>query len=80
MVFGGERITYDTRFNNENATEYVSVNGYADFHKVFFSLFRITLVDEYDYEVRVLTPNYYIYRLKWKNDNVDLYPTNLVGF
>ncbi|XP_033737812.1 transient receptor potential cation channel subfamily V member 2-like [Pecten maximus] len=50
MIFGGERVTYDTRYHDNNTTEYVNVEGFTRFGDVFFSLFRITLVDDYDYQ------------------------------
>ncbi|XP_069128726.1 uncharacterized protein [Argopecten irradians] len=50
MIFGGEKVTYETRYKDNNTAEYVTVDGYTRFNDVFFSLFRITLVDDYDYQ------------------------------
>lgn len=40
---------------NEVKIDIVHVDGYGDFGDVFYSLFRLTLVDEYDFEVRFIT-------------------------
>ncbi|OWF47267.1 uncharacterized protein LOC110454575 isoform X2 [Mizuhopecten yessoensis] len=54
MIFGGEKVTYDTRNADNNTAEYLIVEGLASFGDVFFSLFRITLVDDYDYQTMKL--------------------------
>lgn len=50
MIFGGDRIAYEDRFI-ENANATVTVNGFQTFNAMLFTLFRLTLVDEYQYDV-----------------------------
>lgn len=56
MIFGGSKKGYDKFIILE-------VNGYGNFGDVFYSLFRLTLVDEYDFEVRFIIGRF-IYVLK----------------
>lgn len=49
--------------NGEVKIDIVYVDGYGDFGDVFYSLFRLTLVDEYDFEVRFIIGRF-IYVLK----------------
>ena len=44
MIFGGSKKDYNT-------SEEVSISGYGSFYDVFYSLFRLTLVDDYDFDV-----------------------------
>ncbi|XP_035826485.1 uncharacterized protein LOC101851051 isoform X3 [Aplysia californica] len=44
MIFGG------TKKARDNSGEEVSVDGYQFFGQLFFSMLRLTLVDEYDYD------------------------------
>ncbi|XP_078318077.1 uncharacterized protein LOC111118347 isoform X2 [Crassostrea virginica] len=43
MIFGGSKKDYNT-------SEEVSISGYGSFYDVFYSLFRLTLVDDYDFD------------------------------
>eukprot|EP00105_Crassostrea_gigas_P041955 XP_019926103.1 PREDICTED: transient receptor potential cation channel subfamily V member 1 isoform X2 [Crassostrea gigas] len=43
MIFGGSKKGYDK-------PTILEVNGYGNFGDVFYSLFRLTLVDDYDFE------------------------------
>lgn len=47
MIFGGSKRDY----NDYNTL--LEVEGYTNFGDVFYSLFRLTLVDEYDWTVSV---------------------------
>lgn len=49
MIFGGDRIAYEDRFI-ENANATITVNGFQTFNAMLFTLFRLTLVDEYQYD------------------------------
>ncbi|XP_021345291.1 uncharacterized protein LOC110445166 isoform X4 [Mizuhopecten yessoensis] len=49
MIFGGTRVAYADRYiPNANAT--ITVPGFEDFNAVLFTMFRLTLVDEYQYD------------------------------
>ncbi|XP_069127944.1 uncharacterized protein [Argopecten irradians] len=49
MIFGGNRVAYADRHDpNANAT--ITVAGFEDFNAVLFTMFRLTLVDEYQYD------------------------------
>ncbi|XP_060072617.1 transient receptor potential cation channel subfamily V member 3-like [Ylistrum balloti] len=49
MIFGGTRVAYEDRHDpNANAT--ITVSGFEDFNAVLFTMFRLTLVDEYQYD------------------------------
>lgn len=47
MIFGGSKKGYDE-------PTILEVNGYGNFGDVFYSLFRLTLVDDYDFDVSFL--------------------------
>ena len=49
MIFGGDKIAYQSSgtANAENAT----VAGYETFNNALFSIFRLTMVDDYDFDV-----------------------------
>ena len=51
MIFGGDRIPQDQvgAADEQNAT--MTVQGMQDPNALLFSLFRLTLVDDYDYDV-----------------------------
>lgn len=49
MIFGGNKYP-DGSAGNPNRTE-VSVGGFEHFNEAMFSMWRLTLVDEYAYEV-----------------------------
>ena len=44
MIFGGSKKEYKT-------SKEISISGYGSFDDVFYSLFRLTLVDDYDFDV-----------------------------
>lgn len=46
MIFGGTKLIYE----NSNTA---SVSGFGNFGEVFFTLFRLTLVDDYDFDVSI---------------------------
>lgn len=61
MIFGGSKKAYyndnpDPVNCTVNCTvnDTVHVDGYGNFGDVFYSLFRLTLVDEYDFDVRFI--------------------------
>jgi len=55
MCFGGNKFKYEERSKAPSLrSENVTVSGYEKFNEVFFSLFRLTLVDDYDYDVSIL--------------------------
>lgn len=62
-VNGTVNGTVNVTVNGEVKIDIVHVDGYGDFGDVFYSLFRLTLVDEYDFEVRFITGRF-IYVLK----------------
>ena len=45
MIFGGGKKAFD------DATVEVNVDGFTFFGETFFSMLRLTLVDDYDYTV-----------------------------
>ena len=55
MLFGGVKKA------EKDSDEEVTVDGYRYFGQLFYSMFRLTMVDEYDYDVS------YICRLNYDN-------------
>lgn len=53
MMFGGDKIPYESRGDTSGKAENITVEGYENFQSVLFSLFRLTVVDDYDYAVSV---------------------------
>ena len=51
MMFGGDKTPEKYQGLPEPSDNTVGVEGMEDFGSLMFSLFRLTLVDEYDYEV-----------------------------
>ena len=49
MIFGGDKKKYEDL--DVVGAENFTVSGYEDFGSVWFSLFRLTLVDDYPYDV-----------------------------
>ena len=52
MLFGGDKVPKEYQGRPDSSNYTIVVNGYQDASALFFSLFRLTLVDEYDYDVR----------------------------
>lgn len=52
MTYGGTK-----KMQDEPNTE-ISVSGFEYPGQIFFSVFRLTLVDDYDYDVRRLCPTF----------------------
>ncbi len=51
MIFGGEKTPEEFQGLPDASNYTVTVQGMATFNALLFSLFRLTLVDEYDYQV-----------------------------
>ena len=49
MIFGGGKKAFD------DPTKEVKVNGFTFFGETFFSMLRLTLVDDYDFDVSLIT-------------------------
>ncbi|KAL5020929.1 hypothetical protein ScPMuIL_000084 [Solemya velum] len=56
MIFGGTKLIYE----NSNTA---SVSGFGNFGEVFFTLFRLTLVDDYDFDNMQLVDSFMAYLL-----------------
>ena len=54
MMFGGDKAPQRYQGLPDPEENTVTVSGMEDFGALMFSLFRLTLVDEYDFEVRSL--------------------------
>lgn len=50
MIFGGDKIAYD---DGGGSAENITVQGYENFNNVLFSMFRLTMVDDYDFDVSI---------------------------
>ncbi|ELU06894.1 hypothetical protein CAPTEDRAFT_184604 [Capitella teleta] len=50
MLFGGEKTPPEFQGTPEAANNTIIVDGYKDASSLLFSLFRLTLVDDYDYD------------------------------
>ncbi|XP_052106818.1 transient receptor potential cation channel subfamily A member 1-like isoform X2 [Mytilus californianus] len=48
MIFGGNKVAYSG--NVVVKADNVTVSGYEDFNSALFSLFRLTMVDDYDFD------------------------------
>ena len=55
MMFGGDKTPEKFQGLPNPRDNTVEVEGMEDFGSLMFSLFRLTLVDEYDYPVSLLT-------------------------
>lgn len=53
MIFGGNKVA-EKDIGKATRNETVIVSGYEDFNAVLFSMFRLTLVDDYDYDVSLI--------------------------
>ena len=51
MLFGGEKVPADYQGLPAASNFTITVDGMDTFDALLFSLFRLTLVDEYDYDV-----------------------------
>ncbi|XP_076100764.1 uncharacterized protein LOC143069822 isoform X3 [Mytilus galloprovincialis] len=48
MIFGGDKVAYSG--NGAVKADNITVSGYEDFNSALFSLFRLTMVDDYDFD------------------------------
>ena len=55
MMFGGDRIPEDAEDKPDPQNYTMTVSGMQNPNALLFSLFRLTLVDDYDYDVSILT-------------------------
>ena len=59
MLFGGDKVPEEFQGRPEALNHTITVTGIQDVNALLFSLFRITLVDDYDYDVSVAY-NFYV--------------------
>lgn len=69
MIFGGSKKDYQT-------SEEVNIAGYGSFDDVFYSLFRLTLVDDYDFDVSNDQWNVQVHILYWEKKRESLNTSN----
>ena len=53
MIFGGTDKKPETVLAGEDANTTVTVDGYGKIDELLFSMFRLTMVDDYDYGVSI---------------------------
>ena len=53
MIFGGTDKKPETVLADEYANTTLTVDGYGKIDELLFSMFRLTMVDDYDYAVRI---------------------------
>jgi hypothetical protein len=58
MLFGGTQVLHEYQGTLEAVNHTIQVDGYDEPGNLLFSLFRLTLVDDYDYDVRNGTSHY----------------------
>ncbi len=51
MIFGGDKVPEDYQSLPDSSNYTMQVTGMQDANALLFTLFRLTLVDEYDYDV-----------------------------
>ena len=51
MMFGGDRVPEDDEGKPDAANYTITVDGMNNPNALLFTMFRLTLVDDYDYDV-----------------------------
>ena len=51
MMFGGDRVPEDDEGKSDASNYTITVDGMNNPNALLFTMFRLTLVDDYDYDV-----------------------------